>query len=383
MRRGENLGVGLHDAEPRLTCSIFGIDDAIVAAAVTAAAGGASAIAKGANSGGSGPPVTPYNPDANAFRPGGSTPQELNAAKAAADLEEYKKTHPPAFRAPWDGPAPPDPQLEALKKAADDAKWAADRAPTMANFDEARMLRGADAAQGRAGVQANMAQYDQSRALAMAGRGATDDALGMYRDAAMGKGPSAAQAMLQMGLDRNNAAASSMAASARGGGGNLALAGRGAMMQQAQNNMQGQQQAAMLRAQEQQAGMAGFANLGTQRRAQDLQAMGMDADTAFRQAQIEADQRRQNDTVSLGYEGLRQGSLGRGLEAGTARERIRAASWDTANQVNAGKASGDAARGQAATSSAIDAGGRALAAAGQAYDGASNDPNNPNKKVGF
>ena len=89
--------------------------------------------------------------------------------------------------------------------------------------------------------------------------GQQEEALGMFRAQALGQGPSQAQAMLQQAGERNQAQAAQLAASGRGG--NVQGAMRSAQAAQLAANAQTQQQAAMLAAQEQQAGMQGFASL--------------------------------------------------------------------------------------------------------------------------
>lgn len=124
----------------------------------------------------------------------------------------------------------------------------------------------------------------------------------IYRDAAMGKGPSAAALLGQQMLDRNIRAQAAMAASARGG--NVASAMRQASMSGSQIGLQGAQQIAAQRAQEQlnamgqlnqsnatlQQGDATFGQQTYHTREQDLQKAGMLAanagDTANRTMQM-------------------------------------------------------------------------------------------------
>lgn len=73
--------------------------------------------------------------------------------------------------------------------------------------------------------------------------------IGMLRSAAMGQGPSAAQALMRSGLDANARGARSLAAGARGG--NLAGGLRAAIGAGSAANQQAIQQSAALRAQEQ------------------------------------------------------------------------------------------------------------------------------------
>lgn len=94
------------------------------------------------------------------------------------------------------------------------------------------------------------------------GLGAQANALEMYRQQALGLGPSVAQQQMQQGLGQSQRAALAMAAQGRGGN----IAG---MQQAALNAGSGlaagvNQQASLLRAQEQQAAMQGYAGLGSQ-----------------------------------------------------------------------------------------------------------------------
>src|SRR5688572_4655083 len=100
-------------------------------------------------------------------------------------------------------------------------------------------------------------------------RGAQGQALGMYQDMAAGNGPSVAQLQMQQGQDQ--AIANQMAMQAQGRGGNLGANMRAASQAGVGMQMQGNQQAAQLRAQEQQAAMAGAAGLSTEMAGQGLQ----------------------------------------------------------------------------------------------------------------
>lgn len=130
---------------------------------------------------------------------------------------------------------------------------------------------------GRAGdAEAERARLENleaaGRADAASARGLQGEAAGMYREMALGKGPSAGQAMLAQGMQRANADAANLAASARGGGGAQQAAMRRAQEQQATGAAKAANQAAMLRAQEQQAGIAGLAASGQAMRSADMAA---------------------------------------------------------------------------------------------------------------
>lgn len=158
------------------------------------------------------------------------------------------------------------------------------------------------AAQARQGPQVNYGAADQSRGLGLAARGGQGEAGDLYRAAALGQGPSAAQAQLRMGLDQATASQYALANSARGGALGLAGAQQQAQSQAALMAGQAAQQAAVLRAQEQQAGMAGYAGVMGQQRGQDLQAQGLDAQQAQYQAGLEMQQRGLNSTDQRFFE---------------------------------------------------------------------------------
>lgn len=188
---------------------------------------------------------------------------------------------------------------------------------------EAKRIQG----MGQWALTRDPAQFDTGT-IAQA-RDAQTGALGMYQDAAMGRGPSAAQAQLRMGLDQSLAAQASMAASARGG----ALARSGLQLAGVNNAaaMQGQAagQAAMLRAQEQQAGMAGYANMANALRGVDQQQM-------MAQAQMEADQRARNDAYQQWAEASASGIRGQALAAAMQRQNTLQNAYQTTQQINAG-----------------------------------------------
>lgn len=166
--------------------------------------------------------------------------------------------------------------------------------------------------QGRAGTQINDPFAAANRGLGMEARGAQGDALGLMRAAALGQQPSAAQIQMGQGIDAALASQMAAANSARGGGANIALAQRNAASQGSAMQTAGINQAAALRAQEMAQARGAYSEAAQQQRAQDLQLSGMDAQTAFQQAQLEAQQRAQNDAMQRAYEGM-------GMDAQTAQ----------------------------------------------------------------
>jgi hypothetical protein len=104
-------------------------------------------------------------------------------------------------------------------------------------------------------------------------------AIGMMQQAAMGQGPSAAQAQLQAGVDQSIQA--QMAAAASRGFSPAAM--RGAQMQSAQMQQQALNQAAQLRAQEQQAAQQSFLQASLQQEEMQRQAALQAGQTTLQQ----------------------------------------------------------------------------------------------------
>lgn len=95
------------------------------------------------------------------------------------------------------------------------------------------------------------------------------DAMGMYRNMANGSGPSLGQAQLAASTQQTVADQQAMAAQSRGG--NMGSMARQAQGAGAAAMMGGAQQASMLRAQEQQAAMQGYAGMANQMAGQGMQ----------------------------------------------------------------------------------------------------------------
>lgn len=128
-------------------------------------------------------------------------------------------------------------------------------------------------------------------------QGYQTNALNLLQQGAVGKGPSAAQSLLQSARDENIGNQMSLAASGRG---NAALNSRNAMQNIATLNQQAANQAATIRAQEQQAALAGLSGLSTSARGQDI-----DSTLGARQSQLNA--------VNLGLanaQGQQSGTIG-------------------------------------------------------------------------
>jgi|GEM_PF-5591206 hypothetical protein len=122
-------------------------------------------------------------------------------------------------------------------------------------------------------------------------------ALGMYRQAAMGQGPSAAGSMLQQGHEQAQANAAALAHQTRGG--NAAGANRAALAAQhagaAQASHAAMQQAAM----DQQAGMQGYAGMANAMAGQSLgqQQAYMGQQNAMLGMQLSDDQHRRQQAL--------------------------------------------------------------------------------------
>ncbi len=128
--------------------------------------------------------------------------------------------------------------------------------------------------------------------------------MGQLQQAAIGKGPSAAQDMLARAAEQN--AAQARSASVSMAGVNPALAMRQSIMGQTQGNIASAREAAIIRAQEQQNAMGMLGNLTGQARGQDIglaqaqadlvkqyMAMGLSASEAQAQANIALQQLQQ------------------------------------------------------------------------------------------
>lgn len=200
--------------------------------------------------------------------------------------------------------------------------------PTAADRDIQRYRAMAGQARGRGEIQADYSQADLARALGMQARGEQSTAVGLYRDAATGRGPSAAQNQFQSGLDASIRAQQSSAASARGGGVAMAAAQRAAMQNAGQIQAQGASEAAQLRAREMQAAMAGYAQASSQQRGQDVGLQDQEAKQASAQATLRLQSRGQNDQVGLAYEGMGQSVTGQEMSGNLAFEADKRARYN-------------------------------------------------------
>lgn len=162
-------------------------------------------------------------------------------------------------------------------------------------------------AAGRGPIQADFSQADQDFARALQARGEQSNAVDLYRNAAEGRGPSAAQAQFQSNLDAALRNVGSTAAGARGGSMARGAAMRQALQQQGDMTLQAGAQSAQLRANEMQQAMQGYAGASGQLRAGDYGAAGQRAGMATGQAQLGLQSRQQNDQTSQFYQGQAMG----------------------------------------------------------------------------
>jgi hypothetical protein len=185
----------------------------------------------------------------------------------------------------------------------------------------------------RKGPEADYGQANEDRAMSNDARTSQGNALSLYQQAALGNGPSAAQAQLTSGLGQSINANQAMVASARGGQTGLA-AMRAAVMGNAMSGQNAANQAAQLRAQEQQAGMAGFSSAANQMRGADLTQMGQDASMAQANLKAESEQRGRNDQTSQFYHGAAMRREEADREAKIRRQEFQAQTHQAADQQN-------------------------------------------------
>lgn len=182
---------------------------------------------------------------------------------------------------------------------------------------------GADAA-GRQGVQVGDQGQLQDYAQSQQSRGATSDALGMARQAALGQAPSVAAIQQQQGLNDSIQSQMAMAASARGGAMGQMAAQRNAANVGGQMQQQGVNAAAALRANEMANARGQYGSLATQQRAQDLSSRQGSAQQAQYQANLEDSQRGRNDAAQSGYEGMASGIVSGNQEAQAGNQTLQA-----------------------------------------------------------
>lgn len=204
-----------------------------------------------------------------------------------------------------------------------------------------RYRYGADHAQGRGAEQVNYGQANQYGGLGMQARQGEAALAQQMQARAMGQVPSIAQQQADRQMQQAVAAQASQAASARGAAG-LALAGQTAasntaMMQSGISN-QAQMNAAQERQQAEGAAMGAYGQL----RGGDMAGMQQAAAMAQYQAQLNAQQRAQNDQFSMGFTQAEQNVRAQQLQAGMGQQQFMAGNFNQAQAANLGIAQANA-----------------------------------------
>jgi hypothetical protein len=206
--------------------------------------------------------------------------------------------------------------------------------PGKAAADAAYFRAKAEAAQNRQGERIDTTRGDEWRLATQMAREGQRQALGLMEQRARGLVPSIASQQAALDIGRGIADQSSIQAGARGAAG-LALA-----QQQAANNSatltsrisnDAQVNAAKERADAEQAWFGGLSGM----RGQDTQSQTVDLQTAQAQAEINAQQRAQNDSYSQGMYGNEIGINQSQLAAHGNRQSLKAGQQIAAQQVQA------------------------------------------------
>lgn len=323
-----------------------------IGALIAGLGAGASAIPAAVHAGKDNYKAGPNPVDPNAYQYGGISPEERAAQAAEAEAAQAGKelsTYPPGSPG-WVA------ALErgaAAQRAAKAAREAAIAAGSMADQESARLLGASAAADARQGVQMNRGAFDKAGTVSNASRGDMAGAMGMLRDAAMGKGPSAAGAELQLGVDESNRNAHALASSSRGGALGRGEAMSQALAQQSHNTNAAVNQAAALRAREQQAGQAGYAQSAGALAGRDLQAQQLEGTMTTEQARLNDAQSGRNDARAGQYEGFRQNVRGQQLGASMAQAGLNQGGALAADLINSGISKGNAAADMANIKAAV------------------------------
>lgn len=168
-------------------------------------------------------------------------------------------------------------------------------------------------AQGRAAYQADYGRANAWEQNSQEARGQQLSAMRMAKEAAMGLAPSQAEILSRANMDRAASAQASLAAGARGPAG-LALAQQQAAAQTANAQAQINQQAYAGRAAEQEAARNSYAAQAAGIRGGDQSSQAQAANQAQYQANMKAQNRAQNDSTALAYEGNRGSVYGQNLQ---------------------------------------------------------------------
>ncbi len=302
------------------------------------AAGGAAAGGVGK----SGFTADDNSTDPNAYKFGGTTPEEAEASRLeaqAAAAEAAEKARLSSGKATSGF----DPKVAELRAAANAARAKADAAGSYAQQDRQRSRGMAYNDRNRKGVQMDLGAYNADRDLALKSRGEMADVASSFRDAAAGKGPTAASAILQKGQEQAQRGNLALAQSYRGG-----ALGRGEATSKAiatNANMQNETalDAAALRAKEQQAAMQGWGSAAGAVASRDMGAAGMSLGQSTTQAGLNDDQAARNDQSVQYWEDKATGVDNTQLNASMRHEEADQQGAMAADKVNSGVAGGNAA----------------------------------------
>lgn len=187
---------------------------------------------------------------------------------------------------------------------------------TGANSDIFNLGQENQAAQQRTGVQIDNYDANEQFARALQARGNQQYLAGLYQQQLTGQGPSAAQLQGQQSLDQAIAAQHAANLGASYGGGNAMLASNA--------------QFAGARSAEVGAAAGGYGKTAFQMRGGDLTQMGMQQQQAYRQAQLEAEQRARNDAMAQFYVGQQNDIARQQLHAREAYQAQRDAAANAA-----------------------------------------------------
>lgn len=179
---------------------------------------------------------------------------------------------------------------------------------------------GANAADDRAAPTTNYADANTSRDLASGARTSQADAIGMYRNAALGNAPSVAQANFAQALDASRAQNASMAASARGSGLARAAAQSQAMDRNAAMGQGSAGALAALRAQEIESARAGYAGVSSNMRGQDIGQQGVDVGKSQFVTNVALQGRAQNDARNESFRKQQESVYNQQMQGAMARE---------------------------------------------------------------
>lgn len=209
--------------------------------------------------------------------------------------------------------------------------------PNKKNFEYTG--KGEDYYLGKAGqkiptVKADLGQYNQSRGMQLQSRGQLDSQMQLLGKLATDPAYSQGATQLKAGQAANFQQSLALARSG-GGAAQQAAAMRGAMQANTAANANTNLQAGMVRSQEAQAFAAQRGQLLMQQRAMDLQAAGLDAQTAMQQAQLELGSNQLNVQREMGLYGLSQNAAGMQQKGYMGYEGVKSGNYMAAQLANA------------------------------------------------